>query len=98
MLELVTPAEAATELRVSLGTIYNWIHAGRVPSIRLGGLWRISRQSLDAAAAGELTAATAPPERVAEPRSSADGSSGVDRQENPRPPHPDPGWDVEQAR
>jgi excisionase family DNA binding protein len=100
MLELVTPAEAARELRISLGTVYNFLRDGRVPGIRLGGQWRISRTALDAAAAGELTAATAPPEQVAEPRSSAVGPSRVGRQENPRPPMPTEavGWDVEQAR
>jgi excisionase family DNA binding protein len=47
--EYVTPAEAATELRVSLGTIYTLIHDGRVPGARVGSQWRISRRDLDTA-------------------------------------------------
>lgn len=96
MLELVTPAEAASELRVSLGTIYNLIRSGRVPSIRLGGQWRIRRGDLDAAAAGEF--ATSP---VSVPAS--DNNSGSHPPTAPLPlakrgPHPNDGWVTEQRR
>jgi excisionase family DNA binding protein len=102
MVELVTPAEAARELRVSLGTIYGWLHAGRVlPGIRLGGQWRISRAALDAVAAGEVAPVPVPNDDQSYLFVNAIDTTvrtPVLPDAEPRPPHPDPGWDVEQAR
>jgi excisionase family DNA binding protein len=57
LVEYISPAEAATELRVSMGTIYSLLHDGRVPSVRVGSQWRISRRDLDMALIhGELAA------------------------------------------
>jgi excisionase family DNA binding protein len=87
MLELVTPAEAATELRVTVNTVYNWIHAGRIPSVRLGGLWRIRREALEAAAAGEVAPAPVPVTM------SPNASAGVVPVPLAKPgPHPNAGW------
>jgi excisionase family DNA binding protein len=47
----LTPAEAARELRISLGTCYALIRDNRIPVIREGRQWRISRRVLDNAAA-----------------------------------------------
>jgi excisionase family DNA binding protein len=41
-----TPAEAASALRVSLNTIYNLIRDKRIPSIHVGGQYRIDRQAI----------------------------------------------------
>jgi len=43
---LLTPEEAAAYLRVSMPTIYDWLHRGIVPARRMGRLWRIPRHAL----------------------------------------------------
>jgi excisionase family DNA binding protein len=48
--EWLTPAEAARTLKISVGTVYSLIAAGRMPGpIRLGNQWRISRSALEVA-------------------------------------------------
>jgi excisionase family DNA binding protein len=44
--DLLTPQEAATELRVSIGTIYNLIAAHRLPVIQVGRQNRVDRRSV----------------------------------------------------
>jgi excisionase family DNA binding protein len=96
MLQLLTPQEAAGELRVSVSTLYRLLGRGVVRGRRIGGGWRISRQDLDAVAAqGELAAVLAPNVTSFTERPPA---PPVLPAAEPRPPHPDPGWDVEQAR
>ena len=41
--DYLTPQEAASELRVSLGTIYTLIREHRVPVHRIGSQYRLSR-------------------------------------------------------
>jgi excisionase family DNA binding protein len=108
MHSLVKPTEAAAELRVTVNTVYNWIREGRIPSVRLGGLWRIRRADLNALTAGELTPVPVPvPAMTAvNPSPAIDGhtpgnlSPGV----APAPPlvkqgpHPNDGWITEQRR
>jgi len=45
--EMLTTAEAAELLRVSEFTIRRWCASGRLPAIKLGRDWRISRTRLD---------------------------------------------------
>jgi excisionase family DNA binding protein len=45
--ELMTPAEAALELRVSVGTVKRWLRGGDLAGVRLpGGGWRIAVDDL----------------------------------------------------
>lgn len=44
-LDLITPSEAQTFLRASLGTIHRWILTGKLVGYRRGGRWFIERQS-----------------------------------------------------
>lgn len=37
----LTPKEVAAILRINQGTIYNWIYAGKLPSLKFGRLRRI---------------------------------------------------------
>ena len=37
----LTPKEVAEILRINPGTVYNWIYAGQIPSLKLGRLRRI---------------------------------------------------------
>jgi excisionase family DNA binding protein len=88
MHSLVKPTEAAAELRVTVNTVYNWIREGRIPSVRLGGLWRIRREDLDAVTAGEL-AAMPPPVPVATADNVSPGGVPVPARPGP---HPNAGW------
>jgi excisionase family DNA binding protein len=51
--DLLTPAEAAAEYRVSIGTVYNLIAAHKLPVIRFGKQYRINKHSLAALVAME---------------------------------------------
>lgn len=42
--QLITPAEAATLLRVQRQTIYQLINVGELPAILVGHQWRIPRE------------------------------------------------------
>lgn len=44
--ELLTPAEAATVLRVSRATLYRLVAAGEIPAHKFGGSLRISSTAL----------------------------------------------------
>lgn len=46
--ELLTVDEIAAELRVSRMTIYRLVHAGTIPSIRVGRSFRVYRTALTA--------------------------------------------------
>ncbi len=37
----LTPKEVAAILRINPGTVYNWIYAGKLPSLKFGRLRRI---------------------------------------------------------
>jgi excisionase family DNA binding protein len=43
----MTPSEAATYLRIALGTLRNWTSAHYVPFCRRGRVVRYNRESLD---------------------------------------------------
>jgi excisionase family DNA binding protein len=91
MLGLVKPAEAATELRVSVNTVYAWIHSGTIPSVRMGGLYRIRREDLNALTAGELAAVPSVP--VTNTAALAELGVGAAAPAPARPaPHPNAGW------
>lgn len=51
--DYLTPQEAATELRVSLGTIYTLIRERKVPVHRVGSQYRLNRADLHNATAVE---------------------------------------------
>lgn len=38
-----TPSELATELRLSVQTIYRLLESGKIRAVRIGGSWRINR-------------------------------------------------------
>ena len=46
MEELYTPQEVADKFRVTLRTVYQWIKDGKLKAIKVGTLWRISKDSL----------------------------------------------------
>lgn len=43
----LTPAEIATDLRVSKMTIYRLLSTGELPSVRIGRSFRVARSALD---------------------------------------------------
>lgn len=45
--KLLTPQELAEELGVKLSTIYHWSHIGYIPKVKLGGLIRFRRTSVE---------------------------------------------------
>ena len=45
-LDLMTAAEVAVWLRISLATAYAWAASGRIPSVRFNGVVRFPRQQL----------------------------------------------------
>ena len=45
--ELLTPEEAAAMLRLNRETIYRNLRRGKLPGIKLGGQWRISKSRLE---------------------------------------------------
>ncbi len=46
--ELLTVEEVASFLRVAPNTVYRWCRSGKLPGIKIGKEWRISRAELDA--------------------------------------------------
>jgi excisionase family DNA binding protein len=46
-MELLTPQEAATLLKVHINTIYNWIEAGTIRATKIGDVWRIDKDDLE---------------------------------------------------
>lgn len=47
MIEYLTIEEVAETLRVSRMTVYRLIHAGTMPSIKVGGSFRIPRKAFE---------------------------------------------------
>lgn len=45
---LLTPEEVARHLAISPKTIRNWLRTGKLPGIKVGRLWRLRAQDLDA--------------------------------------------------
>jgi excisionase family DNA binding protein len=46
--DLLTVAEVAHWLRVDVRTIYRWLRAGQLPSLRVGRGWRVRRRDVEA--------------------------------------------------
>lgn len=46
--ELMTPAQVARRLAVTEQTVYDWLRKGRLRGVKLGRLWRVSNDDLDA--------------------------------------------------
>jgi len=46
--EMLTPEQAAEWLQASIGSIYNWIANGKLPSLRVGRMYRIPRREVEA--------------------------------------------------
>jgi excisionase family DNA binding protein len=44
--EVMTPAEVAAWLRVDLNTVETLIEDGKLPAVKVGGEWRVSRADL----------------------------------------------------
>ena len=67
-LEVYTPEEAAGLLKVSRRTLYSFLASGALRSAKLGRVWRISRQDIEAfLASGREAAETARKARTAGP-------------------------------
>lgn len=45
---LLTPAQVARRLQVTEHTVYDWLRKGRLRGVKLGRLWRVSGDDLDA--------------------------------------------------
>ena len=45
---LLTPEQVAKRLQLTPHTIYVWLRAGRLRGIKLGHLWRVKEEDLDA--------------------------------------------------
>ncbi len=47
MPEVLTTADVAQILRLSIKTVGDMIRNGELPAMRIGGVWRMRRESLD---------------------------------------------------
>jgi excisionase family DNA binding protein len=45
--ELLTPREVAKYLKITQRTLYNFLKEGRLPAIKVGGVWRFKKNELD---------------------------------------------------
>jgi excisionase family DNA binding protein len=45
---LLTPDETALALKVTRRTVYTWLRAGKLKSIRIGGVWRVPLSAISA--------------------------------------------------
>ena len=46
--KLLTPEQVAERLQVTERTVYGWLRRGRLPALKLGRLWRIRPEDLEA--------------------------------------------------
>jgi excisionase family DNA binding protein len=44
--EYLSPEEVAELLSVTRRTVYNWLKSGRIPAMKIGGVWRVRRADL----------------------------------------------------
>ena len=56
-------AEVASALGISARQVRRWVVTGRLPAVRLGRTWRITRATLDAVLRGEIVIRSLPNER-----------------------------------
>jgi excisionase family DNA binding protein len=47
MQTFLTPDEVAHELRLNRRTIIAWLQKGKLPGVKVGGRWRVTREDLD---------------------------------------------------
>ncbi len=67
-LELYTPEEAAELLKVTRRTMYSYLRGGAIRSAKLGRVWRIARQDIEAfLSSGREAAESARASRTAGP-------------------------------
>jgi excisionase family DNA binding protein len=45
--ELLTPREVSQYLKITQRTLYNFLKEGKVPAIKVGGVWRFKKKELD---------------------------------------------------
>jgi len=45
--QLMDIRELATYLRLERQTLYNWLHQKKISGIKVGGVWRFDRRSID---------------------------------------------------
>lgn len=48
MPKLIDIEELANYLKLKKQTIYNWLSAGKISGIKVGGVWRFDRKEVDA--------------------------------------------------
>ena len=46
--KLLTPAQVAERLQITERTVYEWISGGKLTALKLGRLWRIRQDDLEA--------------------------------------------------
>src|SRR5213596_2805207 len=46
--KLLTPEQVAERLQVTERTVYGWLRRGKLPALKLGRLWRIRPEDLEA--------------------------------------------------
>jgi len=46
-MQLLTPQEAATMLKVHVNTIYRWIESGELKGVKIADTWRIDQVDLE---------------------------------------------------
>ena len=46
--KLLTPAQVAERLQITERTVYEWIRGGKLTALKLGRLWRIRQDELEA--------------------------------------------------
>jgi len=46
--KLLTPAQVAERLQITERTVYEWIRGDRLPALKIGRLWRIRQDELEA--------------------------------------------------
>jgi len=46
--KLLTPAQVAERLQITERTVYEWIRGGKLTALKLGRLWRIRQDDLEA--------------------------------------------------
>ena len=77
---LLTMNEVCGYLRVETRTVYRLIHAGRIPAIRVGNLWRFRKSDIDA-----WLESPQPVRTAAEPRAQAPAGSVAPAPASSRP-------------
>ena len=45
--QLMNIVELASYLRLNKQTIYNWLQQGKISGIKVGGVWRFDRETVD---------------------------------------------------